>query len=151
MSKIEFVNLNNARIDEQRKVMQQIISDDVCPFCMENLSAYHKKPILRDGTYWILTDNQWPYEHTKNHLLAIAKDHVEHFWELPHDAYSELMEQLAWAVKERKIDGGGIVMRFGDPHKSGGTVRHLHAQLVEPDLDSSGYEPVRIKIGESKK
>ncbi|MDB5188178.1 MAG: Histidine triad domain protein [Candidatus Kaiserbacteria bacterium] len=146
-----FVNLDNARLDEQRAVMNIIVEDGVCPFCPEYLARYHKKPILREGEFWILTDNQWPYEHTKNHLLAITKNHVEAIDELSPEAYAELMEHFRWAIKERNITGGGIAMRFGEPEKSGGTVRHLHAQLIEPDIESPDYEPVRVKIGKSKK
>ena len=63
----------------------------------------------------------------------------------------ELGEHFKWGTKEFNIKGGGIVMRFGDSDLAGSTVRHLHAQLIEPDLNSPGYEPVRAKIGISKK
>ena len=151
MNDKEFVNLNNARVDEQREVMSQIITDGLCPFCSENLAKYHKKPTLREGACWILTSNQWPYEHTKHHLLAIAKIHVEHIDALPPGAMDELGEHFKWGTKEFNIKGGGIVMRFGDSDLAGSTVRHLHAQLIETDLNSPGYEPVRAKIGISKK
>jgi ATP adenylyltransferase len=147
----DFVNVDHARLEEQRIVMNTIVADGVCPFCPEYLARYHKLPILREGEFWILTDNQWPYEHTKNHLLAITKKHIENISDLPAEAYAELMEHFQWAIKERNISGGGVSMRFGDSDKSGGTVKHLHAQLVEPDIDAPDYEPVRIKIGKSKK
>ena len=151
MSEKAFVNLNNARVDEQRDTMNRIVEDGVCPFCRDHLAKYHKKPILREGTHWLLTTNQWPYEHTKHHLLAIATEHVEHFCDLPEGALEELGGHFAWATKEFEIPGGGILMRFGPYEKAGSTVRHLHAQLIEPDLDSPGYEPVRAKIGRSSK
>jgi len=148
--KREFVELKNARVDEQRAVMEQIIEDGVCPFCPENLRRYHTQPVLREGAYWILTFNQWPYEHTKHHLLAIAKKHIEHLNDLPEDAGAELIEHFKWAAQEYEMHGGGIAMRFGAPHLSGGTVLHLHAQLIHPDTDAPDYEPTRIKIGKPK-
>lgn len=151
MEQKTYVNLQNARVEEQRQVMEQIVQDQVCPFCPDSLSKYHKRPILREGIYWVLTENQWPYEHTKQHLLAITKEHIEDLDELSPEAFAELMEHFKWAITDREIPGGGISMRFGDPEKSGGTVRHLHAQLVEPDLNDPAYEPVRIKIGQSLK
>jgi ATP adenylyltransferase len=147
----EFVDLNNARVEEQRAVMEQIIKDGVCPFCPENLARYHKPPILREGAHWVLTTNQWPYKHTKHHLLAIAKTHVEHLAALPAGSMEELGEHFAWAVTKFDIKGGGMIMRFGDSDLAGSTVvQHLHAQLIEPDLNSPGYEPVRAKIGKSR-
>jgi diadenosine tetraphosphate (Ap4A) HIT family hydrolase len=146
----KFVDLDNARVDDQRHVMENIIADDVCPFCTENLAKYHKRPIVREGMFWLLTTNQWPYKHTKHHFLAIAKEHVERIQDLPAGALQELGEHFAWAIETNNIGGGGFFMRFGNPDLAGSTVRHLHAQLVEPDLEDPEYEPVRAKIGKSK-
>lgn len=144
-----YVYVPNSRGDEQRDVMEKIVRDKVCPFCMEHLAKYHKKPILRESEHWILTENQWPYEHTRRHLLAITKTHVESMDELPAGAGEELFDLFRWAVRELDIRGGGFSVRFGDHEHSGGSVTHLHAQLVEPNLDDPTYEPVRIKIGKS--
>ena len=64
-TKKDFVDLDNARVAEQRQVMEKIIADGKCPFCLENILQYHKEPILKDGTHWILTKNQWPYRSTR--------------------------------------------------------------------------------------
>jgi ATP adenylyltransferase len=146
----KYVDLRNARVDEQRAVMNKIVQDGVCPFCMEHLAKYHSKPALREGAHWILTENQWPYEHTKRHFLAITKVHLEHIKDLPAGAMEELGEHFSWAAKEFGIEGGGVVMRFGNSDLAGSTVAHLHAQLIEPDIHSPGYEPVRAKIGRSR-
>lgn len=142
-----FVDLDNARQDGQRDVMEDIIAADHCPFCAENLQKYHKQPILRETEYWLLTPNQWPYDHTKVHLLAIYKTHAERLSELAPEAGKDLLELMQWAEKEYDVPGGGWAMRFGDTDYSAGTVLHIHAQFLVPDLSSPGYEPVRIKIG----
>lgn len=147
----EFVDLDNARVTEQRQVMEQIIKDDNCPFCEAHLRKYHKEPILKEGKFWILTKNQWPYEHTKLHILAISKKHAEKLEELDPEAGRELFEFFQWTEKEYQVPGGGFAMRFGDTDYSAGTVNHLHAQFIEPDLADSSYEPVRFKIGKSQK
>lgn len=143
----QFVDLENARVDEQRQVMQEIIDQNHCPFCMDNLRKYHKQQILKEGTYWILTPNQWPYEHTRVHLLAILKQHAEKLSEIPPEAGKELFEMIAWAEKEFNVAGGGVAMRFGDTNYSAGTVNHIHAQFIVPDLDNPNFQPVRVKIG----
>jgi hypothetical protein len=44
-----------------------------------------------------------------------------------------------------------MAMRFGETKYSAGTVKHLHAQFIVPDVDQPDFEPVRIKIGSSTK
>lgn len=149
----KFVDLDNARVDEQREVMRDIIDAEHCPFCPENVQKYHKQPILKVGTYWLVTANQWPYEHTKLHLLIILKKHGERLADMPVEAGCELIELAQWAEQEYKMPGGGLAIRFGDTNYSAGTVAHLHAQLLQPDIDAPDYDekPVKVKIGKMHK
>lgn len=144
------VDLDNARLDEQRQVMEEIVAADHCPFCLENLQKYHKQPILKDGKFWILTPNQWPYEHTKVHLLAIYKEHATDLNQINPEAGNELLQMMQWAQAEYQVPGGAWAMRFGDTDYSAGTVAHIHVQFIVPNLESAGYEPVRLKIGKKK-
>lgn len=146
----QFVDMDNARLEEQRQVMQEIIDQGHCPFCMENIRKYHKQQILKDGQYWILTLNQWPYENTRVHLLAILKTHAEKLAEVPAAAGQELFEMMAWAEQEYQVEGGAIGMRFGDTNHSAGTVNHIHAQFIIPDLKKPGFQPIRFKIGKGE-
>lgn len=151
MTNNAFVDLDNTRLDEQRAVMRDILDADHCPFCQENLQKYHKQPVLKDGKYWLLTTNQWPYEHTKLHLLLIYKAHIEKLGEIDPEAGAELIELAQWAEKEYVMPGGGLAIRFGNTNYSAGTVAHLHAQLLQPDIDAPNYDekPVKIKIGKT--
>lgn len=144
-----FVDLDNARVDEQRQVMQAIIAAGHCPFCLENLEKYHKTPILKTGQHWLVVQNQWPYEHTQVHLLLILKQHVEDISQLDPTAGQELIELAQWAQREFKIPGGALAVRFGDTDFSAGTVNHLHAHLIVPDIHHPDYKskPVKLKIG----
>lgn len=141
-----FVNLNSARFDDQRRTMEHIIEDGVCPFCPENLSRYHKQEILKEGASWLLTPNQWPYEHTSLHLLAIAKRHIESLSDLEADDFAELLSLFQWAEQEYKIVSGGIAMRFGDVTRNGASVRHLHAHLIVPSVDKPAEHQIKFKI-----
>ncbi len=144
-----FVDIDNARLDVQRKVMQDIDVAGHCPFCIENLEKYHTEPIIKKGTYWLVTKNQWPYEHTKVHYLLINLTHVEHISQLDSAAGVELIELAQWLSKEFGVVGGGLVMRFGDTNYSAGSVSHLHAQFIQPDIEQPGFKPVRVKLGKS--
>jgi len=145
--KKKFVDIDNAREDDQRQVMKDIIKADHCPFCEENLKKYHKQPILKTGKYWILTNNQWPYKDTKVHFLIIYKEHATKLSELDSNSGKELLDFVKWAEKEYKVLGGGWVMRFGDTSYSAGTVNHIHAQFIQPDINMPDFKPVRIKLG----
>jgi len=149
-TEMPFVDLDNARKDEQKKVMKDIIDAGHCPFCSENLRKYHKKPIIKETTYWLVTTNQWPYDNTKHHFLLIYKKHAIALQELDLEAGKELFEISGWLTKEYLIPGGGLVMRFGDTNYSAGTVAHMHAQFVVPDIKKEGFESVRIKIGKKR-
>lgn len=142
----DFINMNNARYDEQREVMKASAKAGVCPFDEEHLPTYHKTPVLRRGAHWVITENQWPYEHTRVHLLAIARRHVESIDELDTGAGEELFDHLRWAIDEYQIDFGGLAMRFGDVKHNGASVNHLHAHIIVPDKDKPATAKVRFKI-----
>jgi len=142
-----FVNLDNARLDEQRQVMEEIERNEECPFCPEYLDKYHKQEILRKGAHWILTRNQWPYKNTDIHLLAIAAYHAEKLSDLKPGSFDELQDHLVWAENEFQVSAGGIAMRFGDTSHNGATVNHLHAHFIVPSTDKPDNEKVRFKIG----
>jgi len=142
-----FVNLDNARRDDQREVMEAIVENAECPFCEDNLHKYHKAPILRQGEHWTFTHNQWPYEHTAHQFLAISRPHFETLAELPAGSFDELLGHFQWAEEEFKIAFGGLAMRFGDIRQTGATVNHLHAHMIVPEPDLPSADKVRFKIG----
>jgi hypothetical protein len=127
-----FIEPHNARTDEQKSVMTDILQANECPFCEENLTKYHKKPILRRGVHWLVTENQWPYQGSKIHLLIILLTHEVDVMSLPVGAGEELLDHLRWARGVYDMVGGAIVMRYGNPTFSGATVCHLHAQIIMP-------------------
>lgn len=146
------VNLNNARRDDQRLIMEQIIKDGKCPFCVENLRMYHTQKIHKENNFWILTDNQYPYNGTKTHLLAISKIHAEKLSELPDGAGEALLDLMKWAEHEFCSIGGAFAMRFGNTKFSGATVKHLHAQFILPGVEHLNRgENIAFYIGTSKK
>jgi diadenosine tetraphosphate (Ap4A) HIT family hydrolase len=149
-----YIHIDQSRLPHQKVVMEKILEDGVCPFCPDHLLKYHKEPILKDGKFWILTKNQWPYENTKHHFLAIHKDHINHLSELTPEAGLELIEFFTWVSKEYNLPGGAMAMRFGsnpDHGNYGSSVLHLHAHLIEADLQNPSGEPVKFKIGQPHK
>lgn len=145
------VNLSHARTPFQRAVMQKIVRDNVCPFCMEHFLKYHTKPIIKEGRHWILTENFEPYKGSKHHLLAVSKRHAQRFEKLTPAAHAELFKLFGDEARRRKIPGGALFMRFGDTDYTGGTVEHLHAQLISGGKRGKGAEPLITYLGYSTK
>lgn len=150
MAKKQLVDIDNSRHEEQIRVMEKIIEAGECPFCLDNLKKYHTPPIIKENKHWLLTTNRWPYKHTKHHYLAILKTHKELLSELTPAEGADLIEILGFAQKHCQAPGGGFAMRFGDTNYSAGTINHLHAQFIVPDLDQPDFEPPRFKIGKDK-
>ena len=70
------------------------------------------------------------------------------------EAGKELIELFQEEAIKRNIPGGGIALRFGkNPEKGnyGSSVLHLHAHLIEPDLEAlEKTEAWRFKFGQPK-
>lgn len=148
-----FINMSLIRRKDQRATMEEIKKQGHCPFCRENLSKYHKNPILKEGKFWLLTENQWPYEKVKHQLLAIYQKHIEHLREMEDGAGDELLRFFKEEATKRNMEGGGIAIRFGSSvHGNyGSSVYHIHAHLVEPDLDALAQnEAWKFKFGQPK-
>lgn len=143
---MSFIHPKNVRTADQAEIMDQIAEDGVCPFCPENLSRYHKEPIHEEGTYWILTENQWPYEGAKIHLFAIAKNHIELIEELSPEASAELFELFKRGAKKFGIVGGTVAMRFGPTIQYASSVKHLHAHFIEPDVQNPDHPGIKFPV-----
>ena len=146
----DFVNIDNTAhrpTDTYGNVINQIQKDGVCPFCPESLAKYHKNPILKEGKFWLLTDNLYPYEGAKYHELLIHKEHITSFSEISKEAWDELKDFITSFTDEKKIPGGTFFMRFGDTRYTGASVNHLHANLVSPDGEDGDRKPIVARIG----
>lgn len=145
------VEMSNARLDEQREVMEGILDDGVCPFCIGSLRRYHKKPLLEEGEHWIVTENQWPYGHTAFQLLFIAREHVRTLADLGENVGPAFAELGVLATKYLDVygtDTAGFGMRIGNPAETGGTVDHLHAHLMKIDPNAPRGTKLKMKLGE---
>ena len=137
-----FVNEENTEArptDAYGKVISQIAKDGVCPFCSDNLKKYHKNP-LEEKKYWWVTDNMYPYQPTKHHRLIIHKEHITHLKELSGEAWTELLAIIKDETKTRSLNGGTLLLRFGDTRFTGASVSHLHANIIQSDPDDSSYD-----------
>jgi diadenosine tetraphosphate (Ap4A) HIT family hydrolase len=140
--------MDNARVDEQKKVMEKYLDSGQCPFCTET-QAKTLMPVLEDGFFWTVRENKWPYENTKLHLIIIAKEHLEKFSDIPNNAGAELIALCCRIEKRFQVESGGIAMRFGNIRFNGATVAHLHMHFIVPDpkKTKNKKDKIRFKIG----
>ncbi len=148
-----FVNHDNTRArsntDAYGNVISQIAQDGVCPFCPEHLAKYHKNPI-EEKTFWVLTDNMYPYKPALRHRLIIHKAHITHINEVSTEAWIELQTLIKEETISKNISGGTFIMRFGDTHYTGASVSHLHAHIVQSNPEDSSYDTIKgltMRIG----
>lgn len=139
----KFVNQQNTRPNGYDAVIADIARLDVCPFCFDHLTEFHKRPLERRA-YWTVTDNMYPYTPAKHHKLVIHTQHIEHLSEISPDAWVELGEIMKELAQANAMAGGILLLRFGDTTFTGGTVSHLHANLVQSNPNDPSYDP---KVG----
>lgn len=130
--KKDFVDPRYAKSADYRAVLEEIIKEGKCPFCPENF-RWHPKPTLFEDDQWFLTEAGWKYENAEHHLLLIGKTHKKHFLELSPNDLEKIRALVNRACVLFKIQGGAIMLRFGDTEYTGATVKHLHFHLIVPE------------------
>lgn len=144
------LDLDNARYHDQKVVMKKIIAAGELPFLQKNITRFHPHPIEREGKYWYITKNAWPYPHTKHHYLIIAQEYWTSLSQITPEAAQELFTHAQYLQKKCAAAGGAIALRFGDSNYSGATIDHLHWQFIVPDIHDKNYQKVRLSIGKAK-
>lgn len=144
-------HMGNTRFEDQRRKMEEAARLGHCTFCLEHLAKYHDAPILWHGNYWIVTNNDYPYQNTKHHLLLITIRHIEDMAELNPAEWVEYGKIIKMFVQMKRISGGAVFMRFGDENHSGGTLPHFHAHIIAPDLTAKDYQPIPCYVGAHRK
>lgn len=145
----DFVSTQNARPGVYGEVIRDIAQKRVCPFCPDQLHRFHNNPVER-REHWLVTDNMYPYEPSRHHVLVIHIKHVEHIADVSREAWLELADIVKTETAARGMSGGTLVWRFGDTRFTGASVTHLHANLVQSDPNASSYDAstgLRVRVG----
>src|SRR3989344_1387765 len=146
----KFINQSHIHAKEQGHVMKKIAKAGHCPFCTENLLLYHPKSIIKKGVYWVVSENGWPYKGTKIHLIFILKKHKEHIKSLSKNEWLELLKLFKYTIKKFSINGGSAFLRFGDTDMTGGSVNHIHAQMISGGKRSPKSRKIFIPLAYKK-
>lgn len=140
-------DMRHVRTDKQRRQMEQIEAEGICPFCKEHLQRTHREPIENKGAWWSVTKNDYPYEGSKLHYLFIYNEHAETLAEVPPEAFAELMAFVQEIMRGSNMPGGTFFMRFGSSGHTGATVAHLHAHLVVGASADESADKLKVTVG----
>ena len=148
------LNIHNSRSEKQKQRMETAQEKMLCPFCPEGLIEIHKNEIIRSNEDWLLTENPFPYEGTKHHYLLVSKEHWSKPEEMTPSAWATMGEMFNYLIKEKKINGGSLLMRFGDMKTNGTSVEHIHIHVISGNADESypenERESIKVKLGYKK-
>ncbi len=133
MNQKKYVDINNTRGEEMRKKWERIIKDSVDPFDPVHVEKYIGGEILQQGDHWYVFKNDHPYADVKHQLVIVTNEFYVTDEDLPSEVWLELQTVKRILCAKYNITGGGLIMRFGDTSFSGGSVTHLHAQLIVPE------------------
>lgn len=141
----KLVQVENGRQKSYKDTLQKIHDGGYCPFCEEHFLKNHPDPILFKTDYWTVTTNAWPYDYTKNHFLLVYRpEHVVNSLDIKPEAYGELVSILKILTEKYSLGQCTLLMRSGDMSKTGASVKHIHAQIIEGDPNHPEYDP---KVG----
>jgi D-beta-D-heptose 7-phosphate kinase/D-beta-D-heptose 1-phosphate adenosyltransferase len=144
-SKYKFIYPPNARKQDQLDIMINKESNNEDPLAPKNLDPEAQKTIF-ETDHWCITLNRFPYENAKYQILGIVKDDVYKFEDLSKEAFDEIQGIINKLISEYNLDGGAFCWRYGDPAKSGASLKRLHFHVIMPEVDKK----VRFPIGGNK-
>ena len=141
----KFIYPPNARKQEQLDIMIDREGKNEDPLAPQNLDPEAQQTLF-ETKHWCITLNRFPYENTQMQILGISKDDVYDYKDLSPEAFAEIQEIWTKLAVEYNLDGGGLCWRFGDPAKSGASLKRLHFHVIMPEEDKK----VKFPIGGNK-
>lgn len=147
--KPRFVDPAKTRSAKMRRYYDQIEADGICPFCPEHWEKHLDAERVHLGENWLVTNNQYPYENTREHFMLISTYHATTMAEIKPESWQELGEILAWLEKTYQADFGGVGWRFGDFTQTAASVAHFHLHVMMPNRNANPEtqdNKVRFKI-----
>jgi diadenosine tetraphosphate (Ap4A) HIT family hydrolase len=140
------MNFDNAREEEQLRRMKEYASNNKCYLCNPTES---KESIIKNGSYWFIMKNDFPYEGSIYHYLIVSNQHIISVDEIEQDAQLELFEMIKYLKNILKeVPGFTMFVRSGDLLYTGATIDHLHFHfLVADKKHNEESEKLKVKLG----
>ena len=139
LSCFKYIFPPNAREQEQLDIMMRNEYSDRDPLAPE----YIGNKVLFETEYWFITENRFPYVGTEKQFLIVASQPVYSIDGLTAEMWEDLRGVWKKIRDEYGLNGGAFCFRFGDPSRSGASLKRLHAHIVMPVRDKK----VKFNIG----
>jgi diadenosine tetraphosphate (Ap4A) HIT family hydrolase len=137
----------NAGTERYSEVLQRISQTGECPFCENNLFREHSEPVVVQNEFWLVTKNQYSYPAAEIKLLIIFRDHITSFLDLPEVAWTDLYSIYKRLIQDCGFTGSTLLMRQGDPTRTGGSVEHLHFHVIVGNGMAGEENKVFARVG----
>lgn len=129
----------NTRHQEQLDIMMRDEYQDRDSFAPE----YLENKTLFVTEYWDVSENKFPYEGADKQFIIIARQPVYDMADLTPEMWQEFQVIIDRLTKEYDLKGGAFCMRYGDPSRSGASMKRLHAHVIMPAANTK----VKFSIG----
>lgn len=132
----------NVRHQEQLDIMMNLEGKGQDPLDVNII----EQEVLFATENWYVSCNRFPYEGAEHQFLIVANKPVLSVEQITSEMWSEL--QLIWSnlIETYNIPGGALCARFGDPSRSGASLKRFHIHLISPKEESK----VRFPVGGHK-
>ena len=104
----------------------------ICPFCTID-PAVNK--VFYENDTWVAfhCPSAFKAKNLEYHIVLAPRKHHTHFCGMSDQEKNDWVKTLGWVISSYDLQGGAIVMRFGDASLNAGSIRHLHANIMVPD------------------
>ena len=127
-SKYKYIYPPNARKQEQLDIMMNRETNGEDPLDPSIID----QEILFNTKYWYISENRFPYEGVERQFLVVSKKEVYSLEDMPKEMFDEIEEIWKKLVIDYNLDGGALCFRYGNPAKSGASLKRLHFHLIMP-------------------
>lgn len=141
-SSFKYIYPPNVRHQEQLDIMMDLEGKGQDPLDVNII----EQEVLYVTDNWYVSRNRFPYEGAEHQFLIVANKPVFSVEEITPEMWLEL--QLIWSnlMEVYNISGGALCARFGEPSRSGASLKRFHVHLISPKEENK----VKFSIGGHK-
>ncbi len=139
MNSFKYIYPPNARKQEQLNIMMNKEMNNIDPLDPNFID----QEILYKTDYWYISLNKFPYEGVEKQFLIVSRYPVYNKEDISKEMWTDLNEILQDLTKKYEISGGALCFRFGDPSRSGASLKRLHCHIIMPKEN----EKTKFNIG----
>lgn len=127
-SDYKYIYPPNARKQEQLDIMMNREANGEDPLDPSII----EQEILFTTKYWYISENRFPYDGVEHQFLVASRGEIYSLEEMPKAMFDEIEDVWKKLAVEYNVDGGALCFRWGNPAKSGASLKRLHFHVIMP-------------------